>query len=306
MAEFSIKYLSKSETTPTRHPKINKYYLSSCQTKITNRTPTTQAWLKIMNILKMDNDHDKSRVLLGELATHGEVVVKIGESDDIRREYEWNEMLQSIKGFVKYICFFQCNDDFRSITPSSRSSICKGPGSGMNVILMPWFPLGSISDFKWQEHDPVLLQSCLKHAMLSMLHAFYKLHMIHGDFHTGNVLLKKTKQKIITYNIPQLGEFTIEIHGIRPWIIDFENSKLANFTSPYHSMMSLNDFFFDFEKFFMLLMGKNKWIDPTTVVPIRRYINSLLMSGNLPSRENIVDICQLIDQVAMIPVDIGQ
>lgn len=162
MAEFSIRHLSKSEPSLTRHPKINKYYLSSCQTKITNRTPTTQAWLKIVSALKLGNNYDKSRVLLGELATHGEVVVKIGDSDDIRREYEFNEMLQSIKGVVKYICFFQCNDDFRSITPSSRSSICKGPGNGMNVILMPWFPLGNILDFKWHEHDPVLLQSCLR------------------------------------------------------------------------------------------------------------------------------------------------
>lgn len=118
--------------------------------------------------------------------------------------------------------------------------------------------------------------------------------------------LKRQNKKTITYNIPQLGEFTIETYGIRPWIIDFENSKLANFTSPYHSMMSLNDFFFDFQKFFMLFSGKNKMINPTTIIPIRSYIDSLHMKGTIPSRDHIIEVCLLIDQIEMIPADVGE
>jgi len=339
-AEFKLNHLAKTEPSLTRHPNIHKYYLSSCQTKITNRTPTTESWLKIVNALKLDDssNYEKSRVLLGALDTHGEVVVKIGDSDDIRREYEYNQKLQSIKGFVKYICYFECRDNFRTVfsgvapsglrtvfsgvapsglrtvfsgvapsglrtvTPSKRTSLCHGPGNEMKIILMPWFPLGSMSEFKWQDYVPQLLISCLKHAILSMLTAFYKLSILHGDFHTGNVLLKKTKQKTISYEIPQLGTFLdIETYGIRPWIIDFENSKMANLQgSPYESMMSMNDFYFDVNKFFMLLLSKNKYIDPTTIIPIRGYMDSLHMKSTFPTRDNVLELLRRMDHIQFI------
>lgn len=299
--EFKLHHLAKTEPSLTRHPSIHKYYLSSCQAKITNRTPTTEAWLKIIDALKMDNssDHEKSRVLLGVLDTHGEIVVKIGDSDDIRSEYEFSQKLQHIKGFVKYICYFQCADNFRKL--SAQTSLCHGPGNEMKVILMPWFPLGSVSEFKWQDHDPELLRSCLKHAVLSMLTACYKLSFLHGDFHTGNVLIKKTKQKTLSYDIPQIGTFSnIETHGIRPWIMDFENSKVMDSSSPYHLMMSINDFYFDLNKFFMLLLSKNKYIDPISIIPIRGYIDSLHMKSKLPVRENVIELLQHIDGIRFI------
>ena len=301
-SEFTVTHLSKTEPSLTRHPDIHKFYLKTCQSKITTKTPTTAPWLRVLKLLKMEtSDYDKSRVLLGALDTHGEVVIKIGNTPDIEHEYMMSAALQKVKGFVKYICYFECKDDFRTIPSKERDTLCKGPGSQMKVIIMPYFPLGNVHSFRWEDHDMRILHSSLKHAMLTMINAFHTLHVLHGDFHAGNILLKKTKQKHISYTIPDIGTLPdIETFGIRPWIIDFENASVVSLDTPYNRMMAMNNFYIDLTKMFQTLYNRKNAIDPRTIVPVTSYVGKLMIKGNMLSHENIIHILTLIDDIRCI------
>ncbi len=302
MAEFNVSYLSKTDPSITRNPKNAKYYVEWCSGKITSKTPTTESWLKVLRLIKLNtSDYDKSRVLLGELEKYGEVVVKIGDSPDIYTEYQYSKLLYNTKGFVKYICFFTCNDDFRTIPSANRSSLCTGEGDSMKVILMPYFPLGSIAMFKWGEPNLYIFKSCLKHAFVSVVTAFYNAQVIHGDFHPGNVLLKDTKQTFIEYSIPAIGfNVSIPTNGIRTWIMDFENTSIAMDDSIYNKMMTLNNLYFDLGKFFTLLYNTIKIIDNKTIASISMYINKLNMKGNNMTKEDITIILSLIDNIQFV------
>ncbi len=301
-SNFPITHLSKTEPSLTRHPDIHKFYLKSCQSKITSKTPTTEPWLKVLKLLKLEtSDYDKSRVLLGALNTHGEVVIKIGDTSDLQHEYSMSSKLQALKGFVKYICYFECNDTFRTIPSKGRDTLCDGPGSQMKVIVMPYFPLGNIQSYPWNTHTIPQLHSTLKHALLSMVNAFHTLHILHGDFHSGNVLLKKTKQKEISYTIPNLGTFAnIETHGIRPWIMDFENAKVVSMDTPYSRMMAMNEFYFDLTKFFQTLYTPKHKIDPRSIAPITILCGKLTMKGNMLTKENVIELFSLIEGIRCI------
>jgi serine/threonine protein kinase len=302
MAEFKVNYLSKTDSSITCNPNTTKYDVEWCSGKITNKTPTTESWLKVLRLIKLHtSDYDKSRVILGELEKYGHIVIKIGDTEDIYNEYQYSKLLYNTKGFVKYICYFTCNDDFRTIPSANRDSLCKGEGSSMKVILMPYFPLGSVAMFKWDNKTLHIFKTCLKHATVSIIIAFHSVKVIHGDFHPGNVLLKETKQASIEYSILEIGfNVSIPTNGIRTWIMDFENTSIVLDNSIYNRMMELNNFYFDLNKFFTLLYNTIKVIDTKTTAPISTYINKLNMKGNTMTKDDITYMLSLIDNIQFI------
>jgi serine/threonine protein kinase len=299
---FSAKQLPKTDISLTRSPNFKKYYIS-CSGRITNSTPTREPWLKILKLIKVDiSDIDKSRILLGNLEKYGSIVVKVGDFASMMYEYENSKRVYSLKGFMKYICFFSCNDDFRTLPSTERSSICRGPGETMGVIIMPYFPQGSLAKYNWNSTLKIQFQACLKHALFSIIALLHKSNLIHGDFHPGNVLLKPTKQTSIIYNIPQLGAYNLKTYGLRPWIMDFENMKYANYSSRFLSTQSFNDFYYDIQKFFMLLYNTIKTLDPRTVSPIVGYISKKSIDGGILTNDNVDEILRLIDAIDFIPL----
>ena len=246
----------------------NKYYLGYCNDKITNKHPTTDGWIQVMNTLKLPlQEYDKSRILLGILNEHKEIVVKVGGNDSIRSEYEYARRLYRIKGFVKFICYFECNDDFTNYPQSSKTSICNGPGTKMKTIIMPYFPLGCVGFYNWT--DIQQFRSCLKQAFLSHKNALDS-GLLHGDFHAGNVLLKTTKQSQILYEIDD-NEFVIETNGLRTWIMDFENTREIARDEP----KDMIDYYYDIQKFIFGLQDHRfiQKIDRASVVPLLRIIS---------------------------------
>lgn len=297
---FTLKQLAKTDGSLTRSPNMHKYYIS-CSGRITNSTPSTESWLRILRLIKVDiSDIDKSRILLGYLDKYGEIVVKIGDASSMQYEYDNSVRLYSLKGFVKYICFFTCEDDFRSIPSNNRTSICKGPGKSMGVILMPYFELGSLAKYTWNKANKEQFCSCLKNALLSIITLFRKFNMIHGDFHPGNVLLKRTKQTEITYNIPETGDYSIKTYGIRTWVMDFENMKHADYSDGFSTMKTFNDFYYDIQKFFMLLYNTIKTIDQRTVSSIVAYISKKSISSDYLTKDNIDEILRMIDLIVFL------
>lgn len=295
---MNINQIPKDNKSMSLNQNTNKYYIS-CNSKITKETPTTEGWINILKSLKMETEYDKSKVLLGLLEKRSEIVVKIGDNDNIKKEYEFGQELNKLTGFIKYLCYFElllqsfikCNDDYTKIT----NTLCKGPGNKMKIIVMPYYKLGSIATFNWLKVDE--FNSVLKQSLLSLILAFNKLNIIHGDFHPGNIILVKTNVKSIDYNIPNIGEIIVPIHGLRIVIMDFENTKKALFDTQYNKVKSLDSFYYDLTKFFTLLPNFINNITLKNITPITSYIGKLNMKGNLITRENINDIFQMIDEI---------
>lgn len=300
MAEFTLTHLPK---TNTMSPNVsNKYFLSHCAGRITSKTPTTESWLKVIESIKLPvNDYDKSRVLLGNLESYGSVIIKIGDSEDILNEYNISKVLNKIKGFVKYICFFECADNFRNIPSKDREYICKGLGNSMKVIIMPHFPLGSLAQYKWSQDNLHILKSCIKQAILSYLSAFYNERIIHNDFHAGNILLKITKNSYIEYDIPQIGNISLPTYGMRIWIIDFEKSSYADFSTPYNNMKSFNNFYNDInDKLIRNLRNFIRILNVPSIIPINTYLDKLYIKTTLIKQPELEQLFNLIDTITFI------
>jgi serine/threonine protein kinase len=293
---YNIRKLQKQSFSSQKE--VPKYYLSYCQEKINTQNPNTNGWINIVKTLKMPlEDYDKSRILLAKLEQHKDIVVKIGDDESIRREYEYAKKLYKLKGFVKFICYFECNDDFLKYPDKERNYLCNGEGSRMKIIAMPYFELGSIGSYEWNPENIHVLRTCIKHAIMTNVSAF--MHgFLHGDFHPGNVLLKKTKQSSIDYLFEEMGEVNIETNSIRTWIMDFENTREISAENPRDIM----DFYFDIQKFFTLLQDHRfiKNIDKSTTINIFRWVNKYMNSLRYPNMDFIIGILDSIDKIAVI------
>lgn len=293
---YNIRKLQKQSFSSQKE--VPKYYLSYCKEKINTQNPNTNGWINIIKTLKMPlEDYDKSRILLAKLEHHKDIVVKIGDDDSIRREYEYGKKLYKIKGVVKFICYFECNDDFLKYPDKERNHLCNGEGSRMKIIAMPYFELGSIGSYEWNLDNIHVLRTCIKHAIMTNISAF--MHgFLHGDFHPGNILLKKTKQSSIDYLFEEIGEVNIETNGVRTWIMDFENTREISAENPRDIM----DFYFDIQKFFTLLQDHRfiKNIDKSTNINIFQLVNKYMNSLRYPDMDFIMGIIDSIDKIAVI------
>ena len=92
-------------------------------------------------------------------------------------------------------------------SPGSPGLLCPGRATlaedieddKENVLIMPYFPEGSIENYEWTEQNIQLLPNLLIHMMLSLAVAFDKVKFLHNDLHLGNILLKTSSKKEITY-----------------------------------------------------------------------------------------------------------
>ena len=297
MTSFELNRLSKEVGSLSRTPNSAKYHITTCQPKI-NRIKTSLGWIEIIGMLKkvMERDIDiqKSQILKAKLKeATGDIIVKIGDNASIKQEYEMASKLSRLKGFVKFICFFECEDDFREhFGQTSRTTICKGEGTSMKVILMPYFKLGSMAQFSWNASNLHLLKSCIKHACLSIIIAFNEKNIIHGDFHPANVVLKDTKQSVIEYHSLNL---KIPTNKIRTWIMDFENTREYQSDQSNDAYRALGDFYYDLQKFFMMLASFVP-IDRNRMASITKTINAFNIDMKRIGPIEAAQLCALIDE----------
>jgi serine/threonine protein kinase len=196
-------------------------FIVSCQDRITPASPTTNEWLTVIGSLKKTNQRDLSRVLKGILERRNMVAIKISSSQTLHKEYVISSLLKDIPGFMQPYCFFQCNDEFTE-HPSQRSSLCKGPGTSMNILVMPYLEEGSMREFNWLI-NPALLHSCLMQFVCSLMQAYESKGIIHSDTHLDNVLLKKTSRSEVEYRLNN-NIVRIPTNGYLIVIMDFEMS----------------------------------------------------------------------------------
>ena len=210
---MSVTFLKKKYDTFQRGS--GKFHLN-CSKRITKETPTTESWLNILRELKPTNFKDDNRVLLGVLEKHKNVVIKIGESINLKKEYDYCKLLEQhgVEGFVKFICYFACNDNYKN-HHGSISALCNGPGNQMKCLVMKYFSHGSIRDATWTLDNFHVLKSLLSQSVIAIINAYQTCGIIHNDLNSGNILIDTTK-KTSFYNIPT--------HGYKIVIMDLENS----------------------------------------------------------------------------------
>lgn len=191
----------------------------------------TKEWLYIKSYLS----DSQFNVLLGTIQHYKDAVIKFGSVNEMRSEYEFGHQASThnVPNFIKYLCFFTCNDSVNEIKRRNfdvEHFICQSEGDHLGIIAMPYYPFGSIEDYKWTRANIDVLRNVLKQVVYAIVYAHDTFGFIHGDLHLGNVLVRHSKKKQNRY-----GDLTLPVKGIYPILMDFGKSKInhKDYTNVY-------------------------------------------------------------------------
>jgi len=153
------------------------------------------------------------------------VILKFGILESIEHEYKINQELQELPNFIRYFCMIKCNDNIKNIINNknqiSNYKMCCYGNNEIGILVMKEYNLGSVDNYQWNENNINLLKNIIKQVSFSIIYAYDKKGFIHGDLHSGNVLLKSRRNKTIIY-----GDKKLTIDNLEAVIMDFEKSKL--------------------------------------------------------------------------------
>jgi hypothetical protein len=168
--------------------------------------------------------------------------------DGIYKEFNIGKQLQSICGFMKFIAFMQCFDNSYSVKPRTEietelgtsskkrkdiitlkinnEKICQGTDDIKQMLIMPYYAMGSISAYDWNQTNGIRLRTTFERAILSCYAAFIKFGFVHNDLHLQNILIENTNKSEIIYDFTEHGfeNIRVKTNGIRIIIMDFERS----------------------------------------------------------------------------------
>jgi serine/threonine protein kinase len=187
-----------------------KYYLEFCNVNVLNNK-NTRSWLIIKNILL------NSKIVEAIMCeSNTRVVVKIGEKNNIDKEYDINFQLKHLKGFVRYICKFSCKDNLDKYiskeNPNINGGMCEPNGKDQtNAIIMPYYELKSMINYPWNKENFNLFKKLVKDTIKILLDANAELGFLHNDVHLENIMLKKNNHdeiqvKIIDFELSTINE----------------------------------------------------------------------------------------------------
>jgi hypothetical protein len=241
--------------------------------------------------LKSMTDFDKSRVLLTYMNKNEKLIAKIGDNlSNLKQEYEIGQRLEKLRGYIRFLCFFTCTDDFMRHPNSSNKKLCDSTkNKTMDVIIMPYYELGSLGDFSWSNENIVELQLCIKQLLLYSIVNFERYGLIHGDLHAKNILLKKTDNNYpLKYKVGNK-TFTIRRSMYDIVIMDFENSMFDK--------QDINAFYIDFNKFFILLSSFIKHINKNVLQQCNVLIGKYALQLSTNFDELLTELLQLVDNI---------
>ena len=203
---------------------INKVYLQCKDPHDTN------LWIQSVSAMDVNQERAIVQALINDGVTgkNQQIVVKLGTSPFIRKEYEIGNRIKVIPGFIRFICSMECPDDLNRYK-GRITRICTSEtdsSENVNVLIMPFYEWGTVRKYPWESH-PTRFVSCLKQIVLSLYVAFIKYGFIHTDIHMDNVLLSGTKKNTIKYELPSGHVIQVPTHGIRIHIMDLENSFMS-------------------------------------------------------------------------------
>lgn len=206
--------------SPNRSNSAHKLHLN-CQSKIDDSNPDTKEWLALEE--KFDHSSSDYHIYRGLLEKKTPIVAKISRAGtNLKRDYEIGLELNSalrLPTLLDYYCMFECLESMRDFTPS-KHSLCKKTGDPIHVIIMPYINGKQINNWEWVRGNFETLKNVMKHIVLTALYAARTIGFVHKDLHLGNIMVKRTQRKEVTY-----GEWgTFPLDGVQPVIMDYDKA----------------------------------------------------------------------------------
>ena len=206
-------------------------------------------------ISKLDKESLEYKKLISILTNNNNefICIKVG-NDKLINEYDVSKTLETlnIPVFMNFHCILECKDnlcvdnktlcldvkrDFRGFDPKDDRYAESFPDEinvPVNILVMPYFKYGEIGLNIWSFETLYILKNCLKHMIMALLYASYKLNFIpssrwleNGGIRDGNLLLGKTDLKSISYG--EFGKLEI-IDGYYPVINDYHNGGFIDYS----------------------------------------------------------------------------
>jgi serine/threonine protein kinase len=226
-------------------------------------------WLQLTHVLQ--NIHGKGVASMIAKIDTKDVVVKVQLANNAVDEYQFQERLKVLNGFIQYQCYFTCNGDnsyieqFANHRDLKKNMLCTENGTSMGVIVMPYYPNGSLEDCLKQYTDAHAdIKSILVNIIQNAFNAYTKIGFTHGDLFTKNVLLD--------------AEY-------KPVLIDFEKSKVDQDQVTF--WRDIDDLLGDVSRF----IYRNQINDISRIIMINRAYNIH------PNDQNIQDLLQAIQNI---------
>lgn len=234
MDYYSLENLPKADFgfLNNNDNQYRKYIASLFNTKNNNKPLNTSGWLIPRKILKIGNDNIGERSS-GDVLIESDmfikrktVVVKISTNEKLlNNDFNTSKKLNTIKctNFAKYLGLFSCKDNIKNYSKKYPlpEHFCKLDGDINYFLFMPYYKLGSLVEFEPESIDQII--SIINQVICANYLAFEKLNFIHNDLHLGNILIKPTTKKHITYNFNEVSK-NISTNGIEIVIFDFDRS----------------------------------------------------------------------------------
>lgn len=272
---------------PTNNSRSNSEsakFVIDCQARV-NSSPTqdTRDWLELSSqIIRGQSNY---KIYKAIIERRKKVVAKIG-SDVLKREYTIGAKLKTLDlpTFLYPDCIFTCRDTLSEMNQHTKY-VCKDSGSEINVLLMPYLSEGHIGDHKWTRANFHVYKNILKHITATLMMAATTLGFVHSDLHTGNVMLKRTTRKEISYGVYG----TLKCESLIPVIMDFDKSKM--------NIKLIGKSYDDLKNIISLL-------EPTTDLVyeyggVRMLIERLRSNGDM-NKSSFDSICKEIDALELI------
>ncbi len=115
----------------------------------------------------------------------------------------------------------------------------------IGILVMKEYNLGSIDNYIWNDNNFELLKNVIKQVVFSIIYAYNKNGFIHGDLHSGNILLKTKRNSAINYE-----NKTLILNDLEVVIMDFEKSKLEQ-------KNKINELIKNIDKLFSSIINSN-------------------------------------------------
>jgi serine/threonine protein kinase len=248
-----------------RLKKILKGGTSNCQQNIDkdidNKEP---GWLQLTSVLQ--NISGKGIASMIANIDTKDVVVKVQVAENAALEYQFQQQLQAQKGFIHYQCYFTCAGDKSYIEQFSnhkKTLLCTDKGVSMGVIVMPYYPRGSLEDCLKQKKVRDI-KTILVNTIKYVFGAFVAIGFTHGDLFTKNILLDNDDN---------------------PIMIDFEKSRMDKDQVTF--WRDIDDLLGDVSRF----VHKQSFDDISRVIMINRAYNVP------PNDQNITDLVHAIQGI---------
>jgi len=266
----------------TNNTNIDTYKYQLSYDKYVQNPETNREWIELME--RIAHQSGDFKLFIAKLNKKTPIVVKVGNKDKLKNEYELGKTLQKLYNFIDFFCYFECNNKLQNINVQKPLCNTVNPAN-VGILVMPDYALGRIDKYNWTRENFPILKNVLKHIVCSLLLAYENNKFIHRDTHLGNILLKHATNKNIKYK----DNCIIDVNGILPVIMDFDRSIIDTENNQQHLV------YLDISRIFSLI--KSELDIKSTNEAILKKLD--MYSRNFtPINEHMYkDLCDEIDRI---------